>query len=141
MIVTDLYTFDQVDSFALPLFQPPVAAGFPSPADDYLEQRLDLKAYFVQHPQATYYVRVQGDSMRDAGILSGDILMVDRAVTPVPGSVVVAALNGQLTVKRLGNVCNKPALLPSNPDYQPLVLSEGDDLSVWGVVVGVHRRL
>src|SRR5271170_7219676 len=87
-------------SCALPLFAAPVKAGFPSPADDFMEERLDLNEHLIQHPAATFFVRVDGDSMQGAGIHKGDILIVDRALEPMSGRIVVAVIDGAFTVKR-----------------------------------------
>ena len=120
-----------------PLFVVRVPAGFPSPADDYIENTLDLNDFLIEHPAATFFVRVTGDSMTGAGINSGDILIVDRALTPRSGSIVVAILNGEFTVKRLSCVNGKIFLLPENPAYDPIEITEGSGFEVWGVVAHV----
>lgn len=120
-----------------PLFVVRVPAGFPSPADDYIENTLDLNDFLIEHPAATFFVRVAGDSMTGAGINSGDILIVDRALTPRSGSIVVAILNGEFTVKRLSCVNGKIFLLPENPAYDPIEITEGSGFEVWGVVAHV----
>lgn len=109
-------------------------AGFPSPADDYLETPLDLNEYLVQNKPATFLMRVQGDSMKDAGILDGDLLVVDRSVKPSSGSIVVAAIAGEFTVKRLRYTASDVRLEPANSDYKVLHVSDGDDLHIFGVV-------
>ena len=124
----------------LPLYLAPVSAGFPSPAEDYLDKALDLNELLVAHPAATFYVRASGDSMRDAGIHSGDILVVDRAVEPTHGRVVIAALNGELTVKRLRHTGGRLFLVPENPDYAPLEVSPEASFEIWGVVTFVIHR-
>jgi DNA polymerase V len=118
-----------------------VAAGFPSPADDYIDRRLDLNEYLVRNPESTFYVRVHGESMRDAGIWAGDILVVDRAVQPATGRVVIAVLDGELTVKRLKKEGDRLLLVPENPDYSPVDVSGREDFSVWGVVTCVLHRV
>lgn len=123
-----------------PLYICPVHAGFPSPADDYVESELNLHDYLVKRPAATFFLRVVGDSMRDAGILPGDLLVVDRSVEPVPGKVVVAAINGELTVKRFERRSGRAVLVPANPDHQVIEVGEDDDLVIWGVVVAsIHE--
>jgi DNA polymerase V len=87
--------------YQLPLYANKISAGFPSPADDYIEMKLDLNTHLIKHPAATFFVRVSGDSMLNAGINSGDLLIVDRSIEPVDGKIVIVALNGELTVKRL----------------------------------------
>ena len=125
----------------LPLYLAPVSAGFPSPAEDYLDKALDLNELLIAHPAATFYVRASGDSMRDAGIHSGDILGVDRAVEPTHGRVVIAALNGELTVKRLRHTGGRLFLVPENPDYAPLEVSPEASFAIWGVVTFVIHRI
>lgn len=118
-----------------------VAAGFPSPADDYLEGRLDLNQFLIEHPAATYYVRASGDSMIGAGIHNGDILVVDRAVPARSGSVVIAAIDGELTVKRLCRNDGEIHLLAENVDYPPRNVSPDAELTIWGVVRYVIHAL
>jgi DNA polymerase V len=121
-------------ALSLPLFSSLVPAGFPSPADDHLEDGLDLNAHLVQHPAATFLVRVQGESMTGAGIHHGDMLVVDRSLEPKPGDVVVAVVNGELTVKRLRAEAGRIWLAPENPAYPLLEIREGMELVIWGVV-------
>src|SRR3989338_6758465 len=104
-------------SLALPLYSSSVRAGFPSPADDYIEKHLDLNNYLIKHPAATFLVRAQGDSMLNAGIHDGDILVVDRSLEPGHGRIVIAALNGELTVKRLYRHQGEVKLVAENPEY------------------------
>ncbi len=124
----------------LPLFSSSVAAGFASPADDHLEAELDLNEYLIAHPSETFFVRTKGDSMQQAGIFDKDLLIVDRSLTPKDNDIVIAAVAGELTVKRLSIKHGQPWLLPANPDYQPIPIKEGSELHVWGVVVhAIHR--
>ncbi|MEE2003239.1 translesion error-prone DNA polymerase V autoproteolytic subunit [Alkalimonas sp. MEB108] len=124
----------------LPFFSCRVAAGFPSPAQDYVERMLDLNELCIQHPNATFFVRVEGDSMIDAGIHSNDVLVVDRSIDAVHGDIVVAEVSGEFTVKEL---CTKPYLQlnPKNPAYQPIRLRSGDELNIFGVVTSVVRQM
>lgn len=124
----------------LPLYGDLISAGFPSPAQDYVEQTLDLNELCIRHPAATFLVRVSGDSVKDIGILDGDVLVVDRSVNAVHGSIIVAALNREFTVKEL---CLKPVkqLLPHNKAYKPIPLTEQDEFEVFGVVVSVVRKM
>lgn len=124
----------------LPLYLATVAAGFPSPADDYIDKKLDLNDHLVKHPAATFFVRVHGDSMADAGIASGDILIVDRALDPRHGNIVVAALDGELTVKRLKKMGPRLFLAPENNAYPPLEITPERDLEIWGVVTYIIHK-
>ncbi|MEQ9437510.1 MAG: translesion error-prone DNA polymerase V autoproteolytic subunit [Cyclobacteriaceae bacterium] len=127
-------------SLSLPYFSSQVSAGFPSPADDYVEQDLDLNQFLVEHPSSTYFVRVQGHSMTGAGIQDQDILVIDRSITPKHGSIVVALVSGELTVKRLSYEQDVIWLRPESPDYPSICIKKDDDFQIWGVVTSVVRR-
>lgn len=118
----------------LPLFAHKVVAGFPSPAEDYVEARLDLNEKLIRNKEATFLLSVQGDSMKDAGIMDGDILVVDRSIEPQDGKIVIAALDGELTVKRLSIKSTGTWLVPENDNYPPIAVREGSDIVIWGVV-------
>jgi DNA polymerase V len=120
-----------------PLFVARIPAGFPSPADDYVDRGLDLNEFLVRHPAATFFVRVSGDSMTGAGIHSGDVLVVDRAETARNRSVIIAVLNGELTVKRFVRERGHAYLVSENPAYEPLEVTGEAGFEVWGVVVHV----
>lgn len=124
----------------LPLFLSPVACGFPSPAQDYTEQTIDLNQLCIAHPAATYFVRAAGDSMIKYGIHDGDLLVVDRSRKAVHGSVVVAAVDGEFTVKKL-QLEPTVALLPGNSAYRPIHFSEGQELEIFGVVTCVVHMM
>jgi len=117
-----------------PLFLSQVPAGFPSPADDYVERSLDLSEHLIENEQTTFYVRVAGDSMTRAGIHDDDLLVVDRSVEPDDGSIVVAALDGELTVKRYRLHDGQPFLVPESDGHDPIPIDPGQELIVWGVV-------
>jgi DNA polymerase V len=125
----------------LPLLAGKVAAGFPSPADDYIEKTLDLNELLVQKPASTFFARAQGLSMLGAGIHPNDILIVDRSIEPVPGMIVICALNGELTVKRLERDNDQWQLKSENPDYPDIAIYEELELVIWGVVTNVIHRL
>ena len=125
----------------LPFFSGKVAAGFPSPADDYVEKSLDLNELLVKKPAATFFVRAQGESMLGAGIHPNDILVVDRSIDPVPGKIVICALNGELTVKRLQRDKGHWQLTAENPAYADIVLHDGLEMVIWGVVTNVIHPL
>lgn len=120
-----------------PLFSSRVAAGFPSPADDHLETRLDLNQLLVRHPAATFFVRASGDSMVGAGIHDGDILVVDRSLDADGEPVIIAVINGELTVKRLRRQGDRFMLCPENAAYRPIKIDSDGDLEIWGVVTHV----
>lgn len=126
---------------ALPVFLERVPAGFPSPAGDYMEGKLDLNEHLVKHPAATFFVRVTGDSMIDKGIHSGDLLIVDRSLDPKDGNIVIAVLDSELTVKQLEKRKGKLRLLPANKNYEPLEVSEQQSFEIWGVVTNVIHSL
>jgi len=118
-----------------------VPAGFPSPADDYVEKSLDLNEHLIAHPAATFFVRVSGDSMTGAGIHHGDLLIVDRSLDAAAGNVVVAVLNGEMLVKRLRRVKDRFVLMPENEDFPFVEIKRGCDFPVWGVVTYVIHPL
>ena len=123
------------------VFLESVSAGFPSPADDYIEDMLDLNAYLIQNEAATFLLRVSGDSMKYAGIFPGDLLIVDRSLNAQSGQVVIASLDGELTVKRFLNTEKGPVLMPENRRYRPIVITEDQDFRIWGVVKTVIHSL
>ena len=125
----------------LVLYSGRIAAGFPSPADDYADERIDLNRHLIRHKEATFFLRVQGDSMLGAGIHDGDLLIVDRAITATDGKVVIAALDGELTVKRLSIRGETVRLVPENPTYPIIEVSREQDLVIWGVVTNVIHAL
>jgi DNA polymerase V len=123
----------------LPLVSARVAAGFPSPADDYLERSIDLNDRLIKNPAATFLVRVSGDSRLNAGINSGDMLVVDKSLEAGEGNIVIAVVNGEFTLKRFSRKRGYPELLAENPDFPPIRLVEGDELYIWGVVKHVIK--
>lgn len=124
----------------LPIFRSRVRAGFPSPADDYLEGNICLQDLLIEHPQATFLVRIEGDSMRDAGIFDGDIAVVNRALTPTHGKIVVAVVDGDFTVKRLIYRGCRCFLASANPEFPDIEVSAYSENAVWGVVAHVIHR-
>lgn len=124
----------------LNLYSSSVQAGFPSPADDYVEKTLDLNDHLIDHPAATFFVRVSGDSMMGAGIHHDDILVVDRSLQPKDRDIIIAVLNGELTVKRLKVGEGGTILRPENPDYPDISIHEEMDFCIWGVVTSVIHR-
>lgn len=124
----------------LPLDEVRVSAGFPSPAADYEDKRLDINDYLVRNPVSTFFFVVEGDSMQGAEIFDGDVLVVDKSVRPRHSHIVIAFVDGQRLVKRLFRRSGRVALLAENPHYPPLEIREGQELQVWGVVVGKFKR-
>lgn len=118
-----------------------VSAGFPSPAADYEDQRLDINDYLVRNPVSTFFFAVEGDSMEGAEIFAGDILVVDKSIRPRHGHIVVAFVDGERLVKRLYNRAGRTALVAENPGYPTLEIQDGMELVVWGVVTGKFKRL
>lgn len=132
--IADLLTFEP-----LPLVACRVAAGFPSPAEDWLEEKLDLNQFLIQRPAATFFVRVEGDSMLGAGIHPGDLLVVDRSVNPTDGKVILAVLDGEFTVKRLR--LDPPRLVAENRAFPDIPITAERAFEVWGVVTNVIHAL
>ena len=141
MNVEAVYAPDLSTRYALPVFLGRLPAGFPSPADDYIEGKLDLNRHLIKHPAATFFVRVTGDSMIGAGIHSGDLLVVDRSLDAVDGNVIVAALDGELTVKRLFKRGEILRLLPATAAYEPIEIQTHQTFEIFGVVTNVIHAL
>ena len=124
----------------LPLFTVPVSAGFPSPAEEYVEQLLSLDEHLVKHPQATYLAKVKGDSMMEAGINTGDVLIIDKSLTPANNKIVVAIIDGEFTVKRYIKEKGEISLVPANNAYKPIKVNGSQDIKVWGVVTYIIHK-
>lgn len=139
--LTPVKLAENPSSFKIPLFNHTIRAGFPSPADDYVADTLDLNEHLMPRKEATFLVTVSGDSMIGAGIHDGDILIVDRSITPANGKVVIAVLDGQFTVKTLEKTRGKIRLLPANPDFEPIEMKDEQELQIWGVVTKVIHSL
>lgn len=124
----------------LPLFLSNIQAGFPSPADDFLEKQLDLNELVIKNGAATFFVRVEGESMKDAGIRPGDLLVVDRSIRPTNGMIIVAIIDGEFTVKRIKIGTEGISLLPENSAYPSIEIGLESDFQVWGVVTYVIHK-
>lgn len=136
--VTELFQFESNHSIVLPLFLTPVRAGFPSPAADFVDANLDLNQHLIQHPSASFFLRVEGNSMLGAGIHPGDLLLVDRALKPQNNQVVIALVEGEFTVKRLRKTrAGRVFLVADHPDYAPIEIKPEMGFEVWGVVTHV----
>ena len=127
-------------SIRMPLFSHKVAAGFPSPADDYIEGLLNLNEHLVPHQEATFFVRAKGNSMVGAGIFDGNLLVVDKSLIPSSGNIVIAVIDGELTVKRLFKDNEKIILKAENARFKDIELKEGQELKVWGVVTATVKK-
>ncbi len=138
--VCEFSTFDKYSELELPFYLSKVSAGFPSPCDDFIDSKINLAAMLVKNPMATYFVRVSGNSMIGAGIYSGDILVVDRSVEAQEGKIVIAEIDGELTVKRLERIQSKLFLVAENPDYLPIEVNPESEFQIWGVVTYVIHK-
>ena len=140
-MVNDVLAFVESSGYQLPLYACAVQAGFPSPADDHMEGKLDLNKHLIKHPTATFFVKAAGESMIKAGIHPGDILVVDRSLEAKHGKIVIAAVDGELTVKRLHQNGKGMYLMPENDAFQPIKINEGSDMIIWGVVTNVLHEV
>jgi DNA polymerase V len=125
----------------IPFYESNVPAGFPSPAEDFMDLDLNLQEYLVQHPSATFCVKVTGDSMQNAGIFSGDVMVVDRALEPKNKTIVLAVLDGEFTVKRIHKKGDLLYLNPENENFKPIEITEEIDFKVWGVVTHIIHKV
>jgi DNA polymerase V len=139
--IRTVYKPDRSTKRLQPIFMAKVPAGFPSPAADYEEDKLDLNKHLIKNPAATFFVRVVGDSMVKAGIHDGDLLVVDRSIEPKDKNVVIAVINGELTVKRIRIRKNKLTLVAENENYKSQEINEEMEFEVWGVVTYVIHAL
>lgn len=139
--VGQVYQCSPEPGVPLPFSGEAIPAGFPSPAEEYLEGTLDLNELLAPYPEATYFVRVTGESMTGAGIFDGDILVVDRSRTPQNGNVIIAFVDGEFTVKRLRKTRSSLELIPENPDYAPITITPETAFETWGVVQHVIHKV
>ena len=138
--VLDFFTPDFTTRLDLPLAGTAIAAGFPSPAEEYVEIALDLNKELIKHPASTFYARVKGDSMVDAGIHDGDLLVIDKALEPKEGAIAVCYLDGEFTVKRLAVQEEGVYLMPANAEFKPIRITEENEFLVWGIVAYVIHK-
>ena len=139
--LTPVKLADNPTTFKVPLFGHTIRAGFPSPADDYVADTLDLNDHLMPRKEASFLLKAKGDSMIGAGIHDGDILIIDRSITATHGCVVIATVDGQFTVKTLEKKRGKIRLLPANPEFQPIEFKDEQELQIWGVVTNVVHSL
>lgn len=135
----EIYSADTLTQRSLPYAEEGVRAGFPSPAQDYLEYSIDLNRDLVTHPDSTFYARVSGDSMIDAGLSDGDILVVDKSLEPRSGDIAVCIVGGEFTVKTIDISPDRVTLIPANEAYSPMTVTESDGFEVWGVVTYIIK--
>jgi len=138
--ILSIIHIEKNQKIATPLFLDSVSAGFPSPATDYLENKLDLNDYLIKHPAATFIVKASGPSMIEAGILSGDLLIVDRSVAPKNDNIVIASVFGDLTVKKLRKKGSTLFLISANNEYPSIEVKEEMECFIWGVVTYVIHK-
>ncbi|WP_439882308.1 LexA family protein [Pontibacter sp. MBLB2868] len=136
----ETYSITDLPGVEIPVYASYVSAGFPSPADDYLEDRIDLSKYLIQNPTSTFMMRVKGNSMMDAQINDGDMLVIDKALKPADGYPVVCFLDGEFTVKTFKLTDGKAYLVPANPAYKAIEITDEMDMRVWGVVVWILHK-
>jgi DNA polymerase V len=136
----EFFVPDLSEELKLPLVNAFISAGFPSPADDYLEGKLDLNKLLIQHPNSTFFARVRGNSMIDVGIHDGDILIIDKSLEPKHNSVLVCFIDGEFTVKKVSKVDGDFYLMPENKDFAPIKIEKESDFRLWGVVTHcIHK--
>lgn len=139
-MISDVKQYVESKGSKYPLFLSTVPAGFPSPADDYIDKHLSLDEYCIENPTSTFFLKVSGDSMIEAGIFPDDLLIVDKSLEPKHNKIVIAVLDGELTVKRLSISGGKVQLLPENKKYKPIEVPELSELNIWGVVTNVIHK-
>ena len=138
--VLDFYTPDFTTQLELPLAAGAISAGFPSPAEEYIELAIDLNKELIKHPAATFYARVKGSSMIDAGIADGDLLIIDKALEPKDGDIAVCFIDGEFTLKRLALKEDGLYLMPANAEFKPIRITEENDFLVWGMLAYIVHK-
>ena len=138
--ILDFFAVDETTLLSIPMFSDSVQAGFPSPAEDHLDLDLNLNDYLVQNPSATFCVKAIGESMKDAGIKSGDIMIVDKSLEPKNRSIVLAVIDGEFTVKRVNINNDELYLMPENSNFSPIKITEEMDFQVWGIVTYIIHK-
>lgn len=139
--VIDLFSADTETVLELPLVSQGISAGFPSPALDFIDLSIDLNKHLIKHPSATFFGRVKGDSLKNAGISNGDLLVIDKSLEPVNGKIAVCFIDGEFTAKRIRISKNEILLMPENENYQPIRVTEENDFIIWGVVTHVIKNV
>lgn len=130
----EFFTANTTSQVPLPFFEGGIAAGFPSPAQDYIDLKIDLNTELISNPSSTFYARVKGTSMQDAGISDGDILVIDKSIEPHDGATAVCYIDGEFTLKYIKIEADAVYLVPANPKFQPIKVTEENDFCIWGIV-------
>jgi DNA polymerase V len=136
----DIYSSSYDTKLELPVLPFSISAGFPSPALDFVDISIDLNKHLIDHPSATYYGRVQGESMKDAGINDGDLIIIDKSIEPTNGKIAVCYLDGEFTLKRILIKTDGLWLMPENEKYKPIKIEENNNLVVWGIVTYIIKK-
>jgi DNA polymerase V len=137
----DIFSADTESELKLPFVNEGISAGFPSPALDFVDLSIDLNKHLIKHPSATFYGRVKGESLKNAGISDGDLLVIDRSLEPINGKIAVCFIDGEFTAKRIKKSKLELWLMPENDDYEPIKITENNNFVVWGVVTHVIKSL
>jgi len=135
----DIYSASFETELERPVIEGGIAAGFPSPADDFLDTTIDLNNYLIKNKPATFYARVKGHSMRDVGIDNGDLMIIDRSIEPADGKIAVCYIDGEFTVKRIKISEDRCWLMPANEEFQPIEVLPDNQLIIWGIVLHVIK--
>ena len=139
----EFYTANTSTHIALPFIDGGIAAGFPSPAQDYIDLKIDLNTELITNPSSTFYARVKGTSMQDAGIMDGDILVIDKSLEPKDGDTAVCFIDGEFTLKYIKFETEVIYLVPANPKFEPIKVTEENNFCIWGIVtysIKNHKR-
>lgn len=137
----EFFSVDVSTEMALPYFHDGVKAGFPSPADDYIDVAIDLNKELVKNPSSTFYARVRGNSMQDAGINEGDILLIDKSIEPRDNQIAVCFIDGEFTVKRMRMAKGRVMLVPANEEFPVILIESENDFKIWGIVLYVIKKM
>ena len=137
--IIDIFSADTETSLELPVVESGISAGFPSPALDFIDLSIDLNKHLIKHPSATFYGRVKGNSLKNAGIDNGDLLVIDRIIEPANGKIAVCFIDGEFTAKRIKITKKEVWLIPENENYQPILVTEDSNLLIWGIVTHVIK--
>ena len=137
----DFYSSDTTSVLQLPIVKEGISAGFPSPAEDFLDSSIDLNKELIKNPSSTFYGRVKGNSMQDAGVVNGDLLIIDRSIRPANGKIAVCYLDGEFTIKRIKIEDNCIWLVPANSDFNPIKVTADNEFLIWGIVLHVIKSL